>query len=129
LSSALPMDIVTVRIPAHPQYLQIVRLISAGLASRLGFTIDDIDDLKIAVDELAAYMTGSGGREGTLEFVFEVLGDRIEIRGNGHFADQRKVRTELTELSRKILETVADEASLVHPNGTPTFMLVKSKSQ
>jgi serine/threonine-protein kinase RsbW len=123
------VDTVTVRIPAQPEYLQIVRLISAGLASRLGFTIDDIEDLKIAVDELAAYMTGSGGREGTLEFVFEVIGDRVQIRGIGHFTDQRKMRTELTEFSRMILETVTDEASLGHPDGTPTFKLVKSKGQ
>ena len=46
------MDKISVQIPASPAYLQVVRLIAAGLASRLGFTIDEIEDLKIGVDEL-----------------------------------------------------------------------------
>jgi serine/threonine-protein kinase RsbW len=122
------MDKITVRIPAQPQYVQIARLISAGLAARLGFTIDDIEDLKIAVDELAAYMTGTGGRDGTLEFEFDVFGDRIEIRGVGHFAGDVEVRTDLSEFSRMILDTVTDGASLEHADGMPTFKLVKSKA-
>jgi serine/threonine-protein kinase RsbW len=122
------MDTITVRVPAQPQYVQIARLISAGLASRLGFTIDDIEDLKIAVDELAAYLTGVEGRTGTLEFAFDVHDDRIEIRGFGRFADGTRVRTDLTEFSRVILETVADEASLEQADGVPMFKLVKSKT-
>ena len=122
------MDTITVRIPAQPQYVQIARLISAGLAARLGFTIDAIEDLKIAVDELAAYLTGAGGRDGALEFEFNVFDDRIEIRGVGHFARDVKVRTELSEFSRMILDTVTDEASLEHADGMPTFKLVKSKT-
>jgi anti-sigma regulatory factor (Ser/Thr protein kinase) len=123
------MDTITVRIPAQPQYLHIARLISAGLAARLGFTIDDIEDLKIAVDELAAYMTGAGGRDGTLAFEFDVYKDRIEIRGVGHFTSDVEVRTDLTEFSRMILDTVTDQASLEHADGMPTFKLVKSKAK
>ena len=35
-----------------PEYLRLVRLTAAGLASRLGFTFDEVEDLRIAVDEL-----------------------------------------------------------------------------
>ncbi|MFP5298966.1 MAG: hypothetical protein ACLGHL_08275, partial [Actinomycetota bacterium] len=66
------MDKVSISIPASPAYLQVVRLIAAGLASRLGFTIDEIEDLKIGVDELCAYLTGTQGRDGSLALDFEV---------------------------------------------------------
>jgi serine/threonine-protein kinase RsbW len=122
-------DIVRVRIPASPAYLRVVRLVVADLASRLGFTIDEIEDLKIAVDELAAYMTGSQGRDGTLELVFSVDEERIEISGKGHFVPGSRVRTELTDLSRTILETVTDTASLQQIDGRPTFELVKTKGR
>ncbi len=122
------MDTVRIRIPAAPGYIQVIRLVVAGLASRLAFTIDEIEDLKIAVDELAAYLTGTQGREGTLEIAFEIEGDRIEIRGVGNFAPGDRVRTELTEFSRMILETVVDSASLEQADGVPTFTLVKTKS-
>lgn len=121
------MDKVSIRIPASPEYLQVVRLVAAGLAARLRFTLEDIEDLKIAVDEMAAYLTGSQGREGTLEVTFDIADDRIRIVGRGHFAPGHGVRTELTELSRMILETVADSASLDHANGTPSFSVTKSR--
>ena len=121
------MDRVSIKIPASPAYLQVVRLIASGLASRLGFTIDDIEDLKIAVDELSAYLTGAQGRDGTLDIAFVIDGDRIDITGAGTFTAGIKVRTELTQFSRQILDTVADSASLHQDDGVPTFTLSKAK--
>ncbi|MDP9067204.1 MAG: hypothetical protein M3N53_02500 [Actinomycetota bacterium] len=123
------MDDISIKIPASPVYLQVVRLVAAGLATRLRFTLDDIEDLKIAVDEMSAYFTGTNGREGTIEVHFTVHHDRLEISGTGTFATGEKVRTDLTEFSRMILDTVADSASLDQTNGTPTFKLVKSKAK
>ena len=125
---ATPPDVIKVRIPAAPEYLQVVRLIVAGLASRLKFTLEDIDDLKIGVDELSAYLTGAQGREGTLEISFTIHEDRIEIDGVGELASTQKVRTELTDFSKMILQTVADTASLEQVDGHPSFRLVKSKA-
>lgn len=123
------MDTIRVTIPASPQYVQVLRLVAAGLASRLGFTIDDIEDLKIAVDELASYLTGLQGREGTLELSFEIFENRIEITGIGRLAEGQAVRDELTEMSRVILKAVVDEASLVRQDGRPTFALRKNKTR
>lgn len=121
------MDTVSISIPASPEYVKIVRLVAAGLAVRLRFTIEDIDDLKIAVDELSSYLTGTQGRDGTIQVLFSVGEDRIEISGAGLFSPGQKVRSELTQFSQMILETVADEASLEQRNGSPTFRVVKNK--
>ena len=121
------MDTISVSIPASPEYLKVVRLIVSSLASRLRFTIDDIEDLKIAVDEMSAYLTGAQGREGTLDLIFDVHDDRIEISGAGHFTPGTKVRTDLTDMSRMILETVVDSATLEQQNELPTFRLTKTK--
>lgn len=121
------MDNISIQIPASPEYLHVVRLIASGLASRLKFTIDDIEDLKIGVDELSAYLTGTQGRDGRLDIIFEVYDDRIEIKGSGTFSAGTKVRTELTDLSRMILGSVVDDAALELSDGTPTFKLSKAK--
>jgi serine/threonine-protein kinase RsbW len=123
------MEKISIRIPASPAYLQVIRLVAAGLATRLKFTLDDIEDLKIAVDELSAYFTGAQGRDGTIQVDFLVHDDRIEILGSGKFAPGQKVRTDLTEFSQMILNTVADEATLEQLDGTPTFKLSKSRKQ
>src|SRR5256886_9524240 len=48
-------------VPAVPEYLRLVRLTAAGLASRLGFTFDEVEDLRIAVDELCFHLLGGAG--------------------------------------------------------------------
>ena len=44
-------DFVEVRLPAAGAYLSVLRTATAGLAARLDFTLDEIEDLRIAVDE------------------------------------------------------------------------------
>jgi hypothetical protein len=103
--------------------------VSAGLAARLAFTLEDIEELKIAVDELTAYITGPHGRDGTLVVDFVVYDDSIEITGAGRLAPAQKIPTELSHFSRMILETVTDGASLRHDDGGPLFHLVKRKTR
>lgn len=121
------MDEIKLSVPAAPEHVRLVRLIAAGLATRLEFTLDDIDDLKIGVDELCAYLTGLHGRSGSIEIRFLIDDDRIEVHGVGHFGPGDKVRTDLTELSRQILQTVADTATLEERDGIPQFALTKQR--
>ena len=44
-------DQVTIHMPAEGAYLSVLRTATAGLAARLDFTLDEIEDLRIAVDE------------------------------------------------------------------------------
>ena len=44
-------DYVELRVPAKPQYVSVVRLTISGLAARIGFSYDEIEDLKIATGE------------------------------------------------------------------------------
>lgn len=45
---------VELRLPAESAYLSVLRTTAAGLAARLDFTMDDIEDLRIAVGEAGA---------------------------------------------------------------------------
>ena len=45
---------VELRLPADGAYVSVLRTTTAGLAARLDFTIDDIEDLRIAVGEACA---------------------------------------------------------------------------
>jgi serine/threonine-protein kinase RsbW len=48
-----PAD-VELRLPADSAYVSVLRTTSAGLAARLDFTLDDIEDLRMAVGEACA---------------------------------------------------------------------------
>ena len=46
-------------VPALSEHLRILRLVSASLAAGVGFDIDRLDDLRIAVDELCSLLIES----------------------------------------------------------------------
>jgi serine/threonine-protein kinase RsbW len=54
--AAKPRDLVVITLPADSAYLSVLRTATAGLAARLDFTIDEIEDLRIAVDEACAML-------------------------------------------------------------------------
>ncbi len=72
-------DVVTLRLPAAGAYLSVLRTATASLASRLDFTIDDIEDLRIAVDEACAMLLAQAVPGADLECSFELTGDAIAI--------------------------------------------------
>ena len=65
-----PADRVTVRMPADGAYLSVLRTATAGLAARLDFTLDDIEDLRIAVDEACAMLLSQAIPGSSLECSF-----------------------------------------------------------
>jgi len=72
-------DVVTVKIPANGAYLAVLRTATAGLGARLDFTLDEIEDLRMAVDEACALLL-SGAIPGTdLTCAFELDGDGLRI--------------------------------------------------
>jgi serine/threonine-protein kinase RsbW len=72
-------DMVTVRLPAASAYLSVLRTATAGLAARLDFTLDEIEDLRIAVDEACAMLLSQAVPGSELECEFELEGDSMRI--------------------------------------------------
>ncbi len=118
---------VRLTMPATPQLLRVARLTAAGLASRLGFSFDQIEDVKIAVDELCFALVGTKGREGTLTLVYWLRADRLVIEGAGEFDDEG-ARPTTSELSGRILSAVVDEHEVHDHDGKVWFRLTKRRT-
>ena len=58
------------RLPADSAYLAVLRTATAGLAARINFTLDDIEDLRIAVDEACAILLPQARKDSDLECRF-----------------------------------------------------------
>ncbi len=72
-------DQVNIRMPADGAYLSVLRTATAGLAARLDFTLDDIEDLRIAVDEACAMLLGQAVPGSSLECSFALSQDELII--------------------------------------------------
>ena len=136
-----PFDYVEIRVPAKPQYVGVARLTISGLASRIGFTYDDIEDLKIASSEAitnAVQHAYSGDDEGEVVIGCALYEDRIEIMVADHgksfnfeetkakvgpYHDQQEVEF-LREggLGLYLIETLMDDVKVHHQEGVTVFM-------
>jgi serine/threonine-protein kinase RsbW len=72
-------DHVSLRLPADGAYLAVLRTAAAGLASRLNFTLDDIEDLRIAVDEACAMLLPKAVTDAVMECTFELKPAELDI--------------------------------------------------
>jgi serine/threonine-protein kinase RsbW len=72
-------DRVRVSMPAEGAYLSVLRTATAGLAARLDFTLDEIEDLRIAVDEACAMLLSQAIPGTSLECDFELGTDSMTI--------------------------------------------------
>ena len=74
---------VELRIPADSAFLAVLRTATAGLAARLDFTLDDIEDLRIAVDEACAIVLPQARQDSDLTCAFELEPNRLTVAVTG----------------------------------------------
>ena len=116
---------VRLEVPAAPEFLRISRIMAAGVASRVGFTLDEVEDLRIAIDELCFALVGGRGRSGTIRIRYLLDTDELAVEGAGRFTDGLGNDPVLSALSNQILAAVVDECELSAGDEGPTFRLVK----
>jgi hypothetical protein len=115
-------DVVKLELPAAPRYLRLARLTAAGLAGDLGFDMESLEDLRVAIDELcAAAIDGSDGTA-TLVLRYEPRGRGIRIEGEVE-ADGPGV--ELHPVAQELLRMVADDYELSSTETSRTFWVSK----
>jgi len=112
-------------VPAEPGSARLARLVAAALAADADFSVDDTEDLRVAISELVALLVE--GAEDTSEQVslaFTRLPDSVEITGqralpgivDGAHPD---------DLALEILRVVVDEHIFEHDASGRRFSLVK----
>lgn len=72
---------VALTVPALPEYVDLVRLTLYGIASKMKFTFEDIEDMKVAVSEACnnAVLHAYGEDDGKIEVQFLTIGEELTI--------------------------------------------------
>jgi serine/threonine-protein kinase RsbW len=116
-------EVVRLSVPGALEYVRVVRLTAAAVAARLGFDVDEIEDVRVAVDELASVVIEAGsGAE--ITFTFSNLGDTFVVDGSAPVSRQPA----LDDLSRQILSVVVDDFEISATDGTAQFRATKRSS-
>jgi serine/threonine-protein kinase RsbW len=113
---------VSLTVPARPEYLRLVRLAAADAGARAGLSIEDIDDLRIAVDELTYALIGEDALDTALTLRYVGTPGLVEIEGTCGARDEP---IDVSQLSKSIIGAVADEHEIFERDGMRRFRLVK----
>jgi serine/threonine-protein kinase RsbW len=88
-------DVIELTVPALTGYLAVVRTATAGLAARLSFTLDEIEDLRIAVDEACVMLLSLPAPEdATLTCTFRVSAEALAVTVSAQVAERAMLPVE-----------------------------------
>jgi hypothetical protein len=91
-------------VPPDPRLLRVLRLVASGVASLGGFSLESVEEIRVAVDELGSTLIGAS-TGGPIELTFELLGDRLSVEGRTSIDGNGAL--EVDPLTDRILDVVA----------------------
>ena len=100
---------VELRLPADNAYASVLRTTTAGLAARLDFPIDDIEDLRIAVGEASAMVLPEAAPGSDLTCLFYM--EHAELTVSVAVRIDEPVKPDYDSFAWQVLTTLASRAT------------------
>ena len=128
-------DIVEIRMPCQPEYVGVARLAILGVASRMRFSYDEVEDIRLAVGEACTnsveWARRNGLQESDLVIRSVMDGDTLTIE----IEDQAGPRAESPEgvshepdsegLGALLITLLVDEVKVIPREGGTCVQMVK----
>jgi len=80
-------EVIEVRLPAAPTHLPVLRTFTADLAARLDFNLDEVADLRMAVDEACSGLVSRATKATQLICSFTLEPDALWVIVSAHTTD------------------------------------------
>ena len=116
---------VRVRIPPDTGYVPLLRTTVAGIAAREAFTLEEVDDLRMAVEEAAVLLLRIGDEE-PLDLEVTVTEGSLEATLSAALSGGD--RLDESSFSWMILSALADKVSADHDSDGVRIILAKARS-
>jgi serine/threonine-protein kinase RsbW len=113
-------------VPARAGYVHVLRSVIASVAAKLDFSYDDIEDLRLAVDESCAYLLGL--REGPTVLTLSITpsSHTVDVIASVDGAEAAEPAHGLqANMVWHLLGALTDEARSEEQNGQPGIRFTK----
>ena len=100
---------VHLEIPASGAYLAVARAAATGLAAQLQFTYEEIDDLRIAVDEACTQLLARRGGATTLNVAYHLAESELRVDVSIEAPDDGRPPLARDTFAWQILSAMTDE--------------------
>ena len=104
-----------VRLPAESAYVAVLRMATSGIAARLDFTLEDIEDLKMAISEASALVLAEATEGGSLTAAFFLAENQIAVEVSADAVDPGLPDPD--GFTWQVLSSTADEVSASNDDG------------
>ena len=94
-------------LPPDSRYMRLARLMASGVATTCGLPLEEVEDFRIAVDELCATLIEMGDGQ-PVRLAFDLGGDTLEVVATTGASRREAIDEERLALSRQILDVVTD---------------------
>ncbi len=123
------MSDTTISVPAHPEYLHVLRSVMASVAANLDFSFERIENLQMAVDEACAQLLALSSTESVLTVRASPRADGLEVAASidAHAGAWPPVGIEST-LAWKVLSTLAGEIDFQRSGEETVLRLIMRSS-
>lgn len=102
-------DAIRLRVPARSTAVRVIRVSTAGLGTKLGFSFSEVEDLRLAVGEAAGQLC-DGVPDATLQVTYHVEADGLRVVLALHAANGAPATvTSFSDLASTILDDMVDE--------------------
>jgi serine/threonine-protein kinase RsbW len=120
-------DVVLLTVPADGGYLGVLRTATAGLAARLHFALDEIEDLRIAVDEACTMLLAVTTPGAELDCRFAVTEDALTVEVSTPAVPDARLPAE-SSFAWKVLTALTTSATADLSAGRATIRLLTRRS-
>jgi hypothetical protein len=122
-------EVIELTLPVRPEFLVLVRFTAATLAARALFSVEEIDDLRLAADEICLSLTGGSGA-GSMQLRFTRDDEAIEISSTVDMDDVAEAAQDdpTGEWSLRILDALVDSHGREAIGGTCRAWLRKRRA-
>lgn len=117
---------ITLIAPAERGSVRLARILAGGVAADAGLSIDDTEDLRIAVSEMVALLVdGLGATESTIDVRFHRTAGEVVVEGQRPAVADHPDKAGVDDLVLEILRVVVDDHSFDVGAHGRRFRLVK----
>ena len=136
--------VLELKVPCDPRYISVVRLVVAGMGAQAGLTVDDIDDMKVAVSEactntidhaFAAEESGPVSEPILIRFSPRPGELRVEVEDIGQGFEPDRVKLDLSQppsveggLGLYLIHQLADSVQVQSAPGSGTKVIMTKRA-
>ena len=121
---------VVVTVPSQAAFVHVLRSVAASVAARIDLPVDDIDDLRMAVDEASSQLLMLVPSAGTLTLRLRAIDGGVEavVSVDGSAPADWPPPAFLDSLAWNVLSGLSDELAFELPAGAPAIRVMKRSS-